>query len=326
MIAMVLAAGLGTRLRPLTERTAKPALPLLGTTLLGANLDLLARAGIRQVVVNASWRAATVAAAARSEAARLGLAVHLSFEPAEPLGTGGALVAARPLLDRGEPFVLLNGDVLADLDVAEAVRAHAASGAATTMVLRERAPGESYAGVEVDDRGRVVRIAGEGPGGEGPTRELIFTGLHVLGPSIFEVLPPSGVSCVNRQGHVRLLARGVHAHAVAPRLWSDVGTPERYAAANLDLLERGGAPGHGLRDTVAIAPGVHVHAAARVDAGAELRGPCYVGEGAVVERGASVGPRAVVLAGARVRGAVRDGVVAPGVEVPAGATVTGLAT
>src|SRR5690606_13495768 len=136
VIGMVLAAGLGTRLRPLTERTAKPALPLLGGTLLGAALELLARAGIREVVVNASWRAGTVAVAARAEARRLGLALHLSVEQPEPLGTGGALVAARPLLDRGEPFVLLNGDVLADLDVAAAVRAHAESGAATTMVLR----------------------------------------------------------------------------------------------------------------------------------------------------------------------------------------------
>src|SRR5690606_27499936 len=100
MIAMVLAAGLGTRLRPLTEKIPKPALPLLGSTLLEENLALVARLGVREVVVNAHHLADQVARIARSAADRLGLKLHLSIESPEPLGTGGALVAARPLLDR----------------------------------------------------------------------------------------------------------------------------------------------------------------------------------------------------------------------------------
>src|SRR5690606_18805147 len=120
MIAMVLAAGLGTRLRPLTERIPKPALPLLGSTLLEENLALVARLGIREVVVNAHHLAPRIAEVARRAAGRLGLVLHLSFEAPEALGTGGALVAARPLLDR-ETILVVNGDVLTDMDIGPAL-------------------------------------------------------------------------------------------------------------------------------------------------------------------------------------------------------------
>ncbi len=317
MIAMVLAAGLGTRLRPLTERIAKPALPLLGSTLLEGNLRLVARAGVREVVVNAHHLPKTVARVAHEAAERLGLTLHLSFEAPEVLGTGGALVAARPLLDRGTPFLLVNGDVLSDLDPAGAIAAHVASGALGTMVLRPMPEGASYGAVETDAQGRVARIAGFGrelaPGE--PTASWLFTGVHVLSPSIFTVLPTEGPSCVNRQGHAALIAKGGHVlgHVEAGGGWSDVGTPERYVEANLDLLEGRYAVEKPLGAAVERAPGVFVDPSAGVEPGAELVGPAFVGAGAVVRSGARIGPRAVILAGASCAGAVRDGVVGPGV-------------
>jgi len=327
VIAMVLAAGLGTRLRPLTARIAKPALPLLGTTLLEGNLRLLARAGVDEVVVNAHHLPATVAAAARAAAERLGMRIHLSLEQ-EILGTGGALVAARPLLDRGAPFLLVNGDVLADLDPGAALAAHRASGADTTMVLRPMPAGGGYGAVEVDERGRVARIAGAGrelaPGER--TTSWLFTGVHVLSPAIFEVLPRDGAPCVNRQGHAAIIARGghVHAHLEPGGRWSDVGTPERYVEANLDLLEGRYALPSPFGAAVEGPPGVWIDPAATVEAGAVLEAPCYVGAGAVVRAGAHVGPRAVLLAGSECAGQLRAGVVAPGAAVERGARAEGL--
>lgn len=327
MIAMVLAAGLGTRLRPLTERIAKPALPLLGSTLLEGNLRLLAGAGVDEVVVNAHHLPQTVAAVARDAGERLGLRVHLSFEAPEVLGTGGALQAVRPLLDHGEPFLLVNGDVLTDLDPARALAAHRASGADTTMVLRPMPPGAPFGAVEVDEGGRVARIAGHGrdltPGEKVST--WLFTGVHVLSSAIFEALPQKGASCVNREGHARLIAAGrnVRAHLEEGGRWSDVGTPERYVEANLDLLEGR----YALRSMAGAAAdrggSVWVDPTAEVESGAELIGPCFVGAGARVRAGARIGPRAALLTGSDTAGAVRDGVAGPGAVVPEGERVEG---
>ena len=323
MIAMVLAAGHGTRLRPLTDRIAKPALPLLGDTLLGLNLALVKGAGIDEVVVNAHHLSATVAAAAREAADRLSLRLHLSFEQPAPLGTGGALVAARPLLDRGEPFLLLNGDVLTDIDPRAAIDAHRAAGAVATMVLRQREPDAPYAPVEVDPEGWVARIAGLGrePRPGEALRSFTFTGIHVLSPAIFEVLPAQGAACVNRQGHVQLIERGlpILGHVEEGGRWSDVGTPERYREANLDLLE-GRYRIAAAAGAEALRPGSGALQAptAVVEAGANLVAPCYVGADVKVRAGAKVGPRAVLLAGSEVRGEVRDTVVAPGAVVEPG--------
>ncbi len=319
MIAMILAAGLGTRLRPLTERVAKPALPLAGTTLLACNLSLAARAGADEVAVNAHHLPDTVARVAREAAERLSLRLHLCFEAPDVLGTGGALVAARPLLDRGEPFLLLNGDVLTDLDPRRALAAHLQSGADTTMVLRPMPEGAPFAPVEVDERGFVARIAGSGrplAGGE-PLRSYAFTGIHVLGAAIFETLPTAGAPCVNRDGHVGLLRAGrrVHAHLEEGGAWSDVGTPDRYLDATLDLLAGryriSGAP----FGVVELRPGIWAAPDSVIHPEAKLVAPSYIGPAATVQPTAVVGPRAVLLEGCDVAGAIKDGIVLPGAIV-----------
>lgn len=323
MIAMVLAAGLGTRLRPLTERIAKPALPILGSTLLEGNLLLLRRAGVDEVVVNAHHLPATVAAAAREAAERLGVRLHLSFEP-DVLGTGGGLANARPLLDRGEPFFLVNGDVLCDLDLRAAWQAHLQSGAAATLVLRPMPEGAGFASVETDAAGDVIRIAGQGRSDRPAAGFWLFTGIHVLGPSIFEVLP-EGFSCVNRQGHVVRIARGdrVHGHVQPGGRWSDVGTPARYLEANLDRLEGRYALPPAFGAAVERQPGVWIDPTAEVDPRARLLGPCYVGAGARIGPAAVVGPRAAVLAGGGCDGRLRDAVVAPGASLASDAEAVG---
>lgn len=311
MIAMVLAAGLGTRLRPLTERIPKPALPLLGSTLLGTNLALLQRAGVREVVVNAHHLPETIARVAREASERLGLHLHLSFEAPEVLGTGGALVAARPLLDRGEPFLLINGDVLCDFDLAQLYAEHRASGADASMVVLPWPGGSDYAPVEVDGAGFVRRIAGQGEAGDEELEPRLFTGIHFLSPFVFDWLP-EGFSCINRQGHLRWIAEGKKVRALLARgRWSDVGTPERYVEANLDLLHGRYRLPEAREGSAIIEPN------ATVGEGATLTPPYYVGRGAVVRSGASVGPDAVLLEEAVVEGEVRNAVVAPGGHLPA---------
>jgi mannose-1-phosphate guanylyltransferase len=327
LVGMVLAAGLGTRLRPLTGRLPKPAVPVCGVPLLRYALGSLAGAGVRRAVVNAHHLADALDRVARASAAAVGLELAVSREP-EIAGTGGALRVARPLLGGAGAIALWNGDVLFDLDLAPVVEDHRRSGALATMVLAPMPAGASWAAVEVDAGMAVRRIAGHGPGG-GDLRPLHFTGVHVLSPELLNAVPDAPFACdVNRHVYPPLLAGGRVRGVVAGGYWNDLGSPERYLQANLDVLtgrvplaHLGGAgPFAGL---VPGRPGAWRGAGATVAEGARIEAPCLLGPGARVERGATVGPGAVVGAGARVgAGAtVRRAVVWEGTEVGPGEEV-----
>ena len=306
LAGMVLCAGLGTRLRPLTHRLPKPAVPVCGLPLVRYALALLAGAGARRAVVNAHHLAVRMADVARASGSAAGLGVDVSLEPVIA-GTGGALREARRALAGAELVVLVNGDILFDVDLAQALAAHRASGALATMVLMPMPPAASYAAVEMDPAGAVRRIAGTfGPGGEGLT-PWHFTGVHVLSSSILERVPADPFEVdVNRHVYPPLMAGGLVRGHVAGGYWNDLGTPGRYLAANLDVLARRvplgrfhrADPFAGLdpfgHPNVWMAPGAHV------DPGAVLHAPVLVGPGARLDAGATVGPYAVVGARARI--------------------------
>jgi mannose-1-phosphate guanylyltransferase len=306
LVGMVLCAGLGTRLRPLTDRVPKPAVPVCGIPLVRWSFALLAHAGARRVVVNVHHLPGVMAAAAGEAARAAGLALSVSREPVLA-GTGGALREARALLAGAGAVVVVNGDVLFDVDLAAAVAAHDASGAHATMVLMAMPPGARYATVETDGAGAVRRIAGRfGPGGEG-LAPWHFTGVHVLSPALLDAVPATPFELdVNRHVYPALMERGLVRGFRAEGYWNDLGTPERYLAANEDVLA-GRVPLHRFpaADPFAAAepfghPGVWTAHGAHLDQGAVLHAPVLVGAGARVEAGATVGPFAVVGAGARV--------------------------
>jgi mannose-1-phosphate guanylyltransferase len=324
MRALVLCAGLGTRLKPLTERWPKPAVPLLGAPLLRYALGLLGRAGVDEVAVNTHHLPEVMEATARAEAARAHMRLELLAEPHRLEGTGGALRGARAFL-AGQDFVLLAGDVLLALELEPVLEAHRRRGAAATMVLLPMPEGERYNAVEVDPAGRVRRIAGHGPGGA----RLVswhFTGLHVVTPRVFDFLPPGRPLDINHDVYPQMLEAGleVYGHPLTwgPVSWSDLGTPARYAQAHRELLfgqvptaQFGAAdPFLGLAQ---VQPGVWVHPGASFGE-ARAAGPAWVGEGAVLEAGVHLGAAVSVGPGARVgegamlnRVAVLDGAVVP---------------
>lgn len=303
VVGMVLAAGFGTRLRPLTDVLPKPAVPVGGLPLLQFALARLRAAGAARAVVNAHHLPDELSRVAGEASRGAGVAVSISREPVIA-GTGGALREARSLLGDARAFVLWNGDVLFDLDLAAVVARHRASGALATMVLAPMPPGATYATVDVDRSMAVRRIAGHGPGGEGLT-PLHFTGVHVLSPALLDRVPASPFACdVNRHVYPPLLERGQVRAEVAGGYWNDLGTPARYLQANLDLLAGaatvalpGAEPFAPLR---AAAPRVWIAPDAGIDPGAELVGPLLVDSGARIEARARVGPDAVVGRGCRV--------------------------
>jgi mannose-1-phosphate guanylyltransferase len=312
---MVLCAGLGTRLRPLTARCPKPAVPVCGVPLVRFSLGLLAGAGVRRAVVNVHHLPREMEAAARAAADELALELSVSEEPVIA-GTGGALRQARPLLAGADAVVVVNGDVLFDVDLGAALAAHAATGALATMVLMAMPPGAAYAAVEADAAGRVRRIAGRfGPGGDG-LEPWHFPGVHVLSPALLDLVPDEPFECdVNRHVYPPLMASGRVRRVLSAGAWSDLGDPRSYLAANLDVaagrlpLGRFG----GLARPPRVAPDAVVEAGAEVGEDVVIGAGCRVGAGARLRRavlwpGTAVAPGEVLV----------DAIAAGGLRVPAG--------
>lgn len=310
MKAMVLCAGLGTRLRPLTERWPKPAMPFLGQPLFRYHLAVLQAAGVTAVGINTHHRPDVMQQVARAECERAGLPLEVVHEPIIQ-GTGGGIRGLGAFLSEDdEPFVVFNGDILFPLDLAAVVARHRASGAAATLVLLPMPAGEKYAAVECDAGLAVRRIAGKGPGGgAGALTPWHFTGVHVMSPRVFDFMSPEGPEDINRDVYVRMLEAGERVRGdVVDAYWSDLGTPSRYLATVQDALA-GRVPfarlGAGASPLGApLAEGVWAGEGARTS-GAELAAPVYLGPGCTLGEGARVGPGVAVGPGVRVGAGAR---------------------
>src|SRR5262249_21701685 len=200
--AMILAAGLGTRMRPLTFARAKPVLPVLNRPLLHWTLELLAAYGVREVMINLHHLPRTVKAAV-GDGRAFGMKVAYSSERGI-LGTGGGPRKVRRWLG-GAPFLLVNGDVVFDFDLSRVMRAYARGGAPATLALIPNPDPRRYSGVVTAPDGRVRSIAGLPRPARGEVS--MFPGVHVLAPALLERLPP-GPSDTVRDLYAPLIAEG----------------------------------------------------------------------------------------------------------------------
>lgn len=342
VIPFVLAAGFGNRLRPLTDVVPKPAVPLMGQPMVGHVLARLARAGCGRAVVNAHHLDEVLREQVTAWRDRFqpDLQLAYSIEQPEILGTGGGLVAARPLLG-SSAVVMVNGDILMDFDLPALVAEHRRSSAAATLLIAEHPNVETFGAIVTDAEGRVLDLAGlasrsaDAAGGVGGAEQGrgVFAGVHIVEPDVFEFLPPSGFACVVRQGYVPMMKAGLDVRAVIHRgTWNDLGTLERYLQTHADLLDQG-FPGHdaaALVETGGIAYGLDPSGAEYGDRDAValhpdaiLRPPVALGANGSVAAGAVVGPHTVLGEQARVGAgaAVSRSVVWPDVAVDPGARI-----
>ncbi|HEY5932861.1 MAG TPA: nucleotidyltransferase family protein [Nitrospira sp.] len=232
MKAMILAAGLGTRLRPLTNTIPKPLLPVGGTPLIVWNLLLLKRHGIRQVVINLHHLGPMIEQALGT-GSKFGIRITYSHEPVI-LGTGGGIKQAEPHFS-GEPVLILNGDTLVEMDL-EALRDfHRTCNAAATLVLREDSDAAGWGLVEVGDHNQIMRITGKGLGGSRPTVPRMFAGIHILHPRLLRQVP-KGVASSIIDLYVAAIEQGETVLGYDLQgYWSDIGTVERYTQAEKDV-------------------------------------------------------------------------------------------
>jgi NDP-sugar pyrophosphorylase family protein len=287
--AVILAGGEGTRLRPLTLKTPKPIVPLFDRPFLRCQLDLLATAGVSNIVFSVAFEPDRVRAVFGNGRA-LGCHIEYAVE-STPLGTGGAVRNALPHLD--DTTIVFNGDVLTDVDLPAIVAKHRESGAEATLVLTPVPNPSSYGLVETEPDGRVLRFI-EKPGPEEITTNTINAGIYVLNTPSLELIPTDRPYSIERGFFPALLRRKRHVQAVVHRgYWIDIGTPQKYLQVHRDVLRRRFAvdlPGDD-------GGGVFVHPAANVESGAALEPPCYVGPGCHVASGARVGPDTVLVGG-----------------------------
>jgi len=235
MRAMILSAGYGTRLWPLTEDRTKPAIPILGKPLVGYVAEYLARFGCKEVVVNLHHRPESVRAAL-GDGSRFGVNLHYVEEP-EILGTSGALDNARLLLG-DDTFVVINGKIITDIDLHAALHTHERSGAIATMVLLPNAKHEPFTVVETKD-GLLKGFGGLPTPAHAASDEavLMFTGIQIFEPRIFEYIPHGVFSHSTTDVFPRAMSNGEQiATHVATGTWYELSTLQRYLDISLALL------------------------------------------------------------------------------------------
>ena len=313
MQALILAGGEGTRLRPLTETVPKTVLPLAGRPFTAYTIDWLERHGVDEVVLSCGYLAEEM-----REVARRGNGSDLTFavEP-RPLGTAGAIKFCESML--AERFFVLNGDVLADLDLGALLAQHESAGARATIALHPVDDPTSYGLVRRSENGEITEFVEKPDPGEIDTDE-INAGAYLLEHSVLDLIPPEREVSIERETFQELVGQGLYGKRL-DGYWVDIGTPERFRQASWDILER-------RVETVigeAIGPdGLVVAPEAAVDPGAEVHAPALIDSGVMIGAGAKVGPRAVIGRGSVIGAgaSVTDSILFDDCRVGAGATLS----
>ncbi len=295
-----MAAGLGTRLHPLTGRIAKPMVPILNRPVMAHMIDLLWRHGVRQVAANLHYHPDDIRGYFGHGAA---LGVELRYNQEETLlGTAGGVGEFRDFFHDGT-FVVVSGDGLTDVTLPAFVPAHKASGGVATMAVKQGADPSQY-GVVVHDADLRVRGFQEKPAAGEAASDLCNCGIYAFEPAIFDYVPPGEFVDWAKSVFPVLLSENVPFHVWRLEgYWNDVGNIEQYRASTFDALLgrlKLRVPGRQHKPGVWVGEGACIHASARleapiligagcrIDAEAELIGPLILGDGCVVEEGAVV--------------------------------------
>ena len=301
--AFVLGAGLGTRLRTLTAQRPKPLIPVANKPLITYAFDHLRGAGIERFIVNTHWHSAAYARAFPQSEYR---GAALSFRDEQPavLETAGGIWNVRDLLGGG-PFIVYNGDILSDLPLESAFRAHGDRGAEVTMLLRSRG-GPLQVACE-PATGRVTDIGSLVAPSAGP--RFLFTGIYLVEPAFIARIPPAKkVSVIPIFCEMIRAGAKLQGMVIDDGHWWDLGSREHYLAVHHDLSAAQSAPWIAPDAQVAASAqllgATAVGAGAHIGAGAILR-DCLVWDGAEVAPGAVL-DRCIVTTGGQAAGTHTD--------------------
>ncbi len=306
MKALVLAGGFGTRLRPLSCSRPKTLFPLANQPIIDYALQSLAEGGVDTVILSVHYMADQIVRYLGPT--KYDMDILISREQ-RPLGKGGGIKNAEDILN-GEPFIVFNGDIIADLDLRRFKSFHEEKGGLATIALYQVTDPSRYGSVELDREGRITRFVEKPEPGQAPSN-LINAGIYVLEPEVLEYMPP-GKKFDTEEEVFPILAQesklfGFEFHGY----WSDIGVPEEYLNANATMLDkRSGGP-----DNVN----------ANVDPTATVKKPCILGDNVNIGTDSVIGPDVSIMDNVHVgRGVtIENSVIFAGVSIEDHSSVRG---
>lgn len=313
MRAMVLAAGLGTRLRPLTYEITKPMVPVLDRPVMAHILDLLDRHGFERVVANLHYFPESIER-------YFGDRISYRFEQ-ELLGTAGGVRACADFFG-SEAFLVISGDALTDIDLSAFVARHREAGGIATLAVKKVSDTREYGVVLHDREGRITGFQ-EKPRPEEALSDLGNCGIYIFEPEIFDYFPDRPFVDWAKDVFPTLLEHDVPFHIHELReYWNDVGSLAELRAGTFDAL-RGEL--HLQVDGEELSPGVIVAGEQRLPDSVEVSGPVWIGHDVQIGDGARLMGPVVIGDGAQIgeSAQLRESIVFPGTEVAAGAIVIG---
>ena len=304
---LVLAAGLGTRLRPLTNHYAKPLVPFFGTSPLELALWRLSAAGVKEIAINSHYFPEKIGMFVSEN--RQALNIKMSYEP-EILGTGGAIKPLLPWIGE-DSLIVINGDVVSTVDIQDLTETHLRRKASATMALLPSViPGESsvfHQNGEISSISKIPANRGSQAGN--------FACVQILSPEFLKLLPENGTFDIISKGYVPALQRGMKiAASIHEGYWFDLGTPETYwAALNQLLLHPATIEALGIkacraitgRNTNLTIDGVFIDSRSNIDANA------IIGPAVVIESDCNISEKAVIS----------ESVLLPGANVAPGEVI-----
>jgi NDP-sugar pyrophosphorylase family protein len=275
MKAMILAAGYGQRLWPLTNILPKPLLPIVNKPALAWILEYLATFSIKEVMINLHHLAPLIPQTF-GEGPFCGIRLHYSYEE-ELLGTAGALKKIEAFL-QGGTFILFNADTLVELDLEKALAFHRTKGAMATLIVREDNEAANYGLLKIGPEGQLIEFLNHrSPTPAKTSRETMFSGIHILEPDIFNEIPPNCYCGFSEEVYPSMIRKGYPIYGyLYTGYWMDIGSPNRYLQANKDFLRKTGSSFSEsigkAREQIKISP------------------PIAIGNNAILQEGCCLGP------------------------------------
>jgi mannose-1-phosphate guanylyltransferase/phosphomannomutase len=231
--AVIIAGGLGTRLRPLTYNTPKPIVPVANVPFVVHQIEHLVTHGVTEIILNLHYLSNEIKKIL-NDGKQWGIKINYSIEE-HPLGTAGAVKNAEQFFDKG-PMIVFNGDILTDINISKLVSYHQEKNARVTLALTEVEDPTSFGLVLTDKDGRVNKFI-EKPNWGMVTAKTINAGIYVIDPKIFKEVPKGQEYSFERQLYPSLLAKGERVYGyLSGAYWIDIGNPEKYKEVHQAIL------------------------------------------------------------------------------------------
>lgn len=285
MKAMILAAGLGTRLRPLTKLIPKAMVPISNKPFLEFLIRYLKQTGFEDITINLHHLPNIIKGYFKDGSA-FGVKINYSMEK-EILGTAGGIKAAEPFL-KDDLFFVINSDIAFELDFDDVVRFHKKNNALITMVLREDRDVEKYGVIEIDSSGRIRRFLGCSDSVQtGTLKKTMFTGIALFDPSVLKEFPDKGYCDIAKEIYPELLANDLPLFGyVTDKYWMDIGNPQNYLCLQKEIFS-----GKVFQNTARDKQETNLKNRFN---GVKIIPPVSIGENVVIEEGSTIGPYASI--------------------------------